>query len=117
MGANTMFTADDLLTVMQNHIGADNGIAANKLAEKLSGRLLHNEHYKRRVRKVVAHLRSQGHHICATPKHGYFIAANEAELNETCEFLHDRAMSSLSQISAMKRVALPDLRGQLHLPT
>jgi hypothetical protein len=35
----------------------------------------------------------------------------------TCNFLYDRAMTSLRQIATMRRVSLPDLRGQLHLPT
>ncbi len=112
-----LFNSDDLLSVLQNHIGKANGIRADILAEKLSGSLISNSYYRRRVRKVVAELRNQGFHICATPGRGYFIAENEAELNETCEFLHNRAMSSLVQISKMKNIALPDLRGQLRLQT
>ncbi|PCJ88686.1 MAG: hypothetical protein COA54_02335 [Thiotrichaceae bacterium] len=112
-----MFNTDDLLTALQDHIGKEKGICGIKLAQKLSGRLLHNEPFKRHIRKLVQDLRQQGHHICATPQDGYYIAANEAELNETCEFLHERAMSSLKQISAMKKIALPDLRGQLRLNT
>jgi hypothetical protein len=44
------------------------------------------------------------------------LAATEEELNRTCLYLHDRAMTSLRQVAAMKRVSLPDLRGQLRLP-
>lgn len=32
-------------------------------------------------------------------------------------YLYRRAMTSLAQVSAMQRVSLPDLRGQIHLPT
>jgi hypothetical protein len=45
------------------------------------------------------------------------MASSPEELNETCEFLYDRAMTSLSQVSRMKQISMPDLRGQLHLPT
>jgi hypothetical protein len=31
-------------------------------------------------------------------------------------FLYHRAMTSLKQVAAMKRVSLPDFRGQLNLP-
>lgn len=112
-----MFNSDDLLTELQDHIGKDNGICANDLAEKLSGTMLHKEFHCRHIRKLVEDLRSKGHHICATPQHGYFIAANDKELDQTCEFLYERAMCSLKQISRMKQVAMPDLRGQLRLPT
>lgn len=116
MPANA-FNSDDLLTVLQDHIGKENGIRSDVLAAKLSGTILHRDMHCRTLRKLVLSLRSQGWHVCATPQHGYYIAANEKELNETCEFLHDRAMSTLKQISAMKNVAVPDLRGQLRLPT
>jgi len=114
---NPRFNGDDLLTVLQDHIGKNNGIRADALARQLSGSPLSQEHYQRQVRKLVLSLRNEGHHICATPQHGYFIAKDEAELNETCEFLYDRALSSLEQISAMKKVSVPDFRGQLRLDT
>jgi hypothetical protein len=65
---------------------------------------------------VVEEARKAGERICATPEAGYYIAETDAELDRTCAFLYSRAMTSLSQIAAMKRVALPDLRGQLRLP-
>jgi hypothetical protein len=68
------------------------------------------------VRKAIEELRREGHRICATPETGYFMAANDDELDRTCGFLYARAMTSLTQVAAMKRVALPDLRGQLRLP-
>ena len=57
------------------------------------------------------------HHICAHPGTGYFMAETPEELNETCKFLVDRSMTTLTQVSRMKRIALPDLHGQLHLKT
>ena len=69
----------------------------------------------RELRAVVNDLRKEGHPICAMPKDGYFIAETEKELLETCNFLYGRAMDSLVQISAMRRVAPPDLRKQLKL--
>jgi hypothetical protein len=54
--------------------------------------------------------------VCGHPSTGYHLAGTAAELDRTCEFLFGRSMTSLKQVSAMKRVTLPDLRGQLGLP-
>lgn len=108
-----------LLAALQNHIGQANGVHVEELAAEALGIsiMLVDAAHEREVRETVAALRSQGHHICALPNSGYYIAANEQELNATCEFLYDRALTSLAQVAAMKRVSLPDLRGQLRLPT
>ena len=106
-----------VLAVLQRHIGRANGIHVRELAMCITGSLLDAELSQRRVRHVVTELRMEGHHVCATPSEGYYIAADADELNETCTFLYERAITGLTQVSRMKRIALPDLRGQLHLPT
>jgi hypothetical protein len=75
------------------------------------------EHYARVARQLISELRNEGHHVCAHPSAGYFIAETADELDATCKFLTDRALSSLKQVAAMKRVSMPDLYGQLNLPT
>ncbi len=94
--------------------GAANGIAARDLVFVLSGRFSAAD--ERRLREVIEFLRQQGEPVCAHPSTGYHLAANPTEMDRTCEFLLMRAMASLEQISAIKRCALPDLRGQLGLP-
>lgn len=106
-----------VLAELQHHIGKANGIHVRELVQRITGELLDAEVQQRRIRHIVTELRKEGHHVCATPAEGYYIAANADELNETCSFLYDRAMTSLTQVSRMKQIALPDLRGQLHLPT
>lgn len=109
-------TATRLLEVLSRHIGARCGVSADQLAEEcLSAQPGARD--LRRLRRAVQELREDGHHICGTPSTGYYVAATADELNATCEFLYDRAMCSLKQISRMKGVSLPDLRGQLRLPT
>ncbi len=98
------------LTILSNHIGKGNGISAKQLALKLGV-------VERQVRHCVEGLRKDGMAVCGTPRDGYYIAANAGELEDTCEFLYARAMCSLAQISYMKKIPMPDLRGQLHLPT
>lgn len=105
-------SASSVLAVLSRHIGRENGATAEQLAREISEDVL-----TRQLREVVVQLRLEGHHVCATPENGYFLAANAEELDATCLFLHERAMTTLKQIAAMKRISLPDLRGQLHLPT
>lgn len=110
-------TASQVLGVLGGHVGAKNGIHADRLVMKISGRPERALFLERELRKVIEGLRNEGFHICGTPGAGYYLAETDDELTRTCEFLYARAMTSLQQISRMKKVSLPDLRGQLKLPT
>lgn len=107
-------TPDAVLAVLQRNVGEAHGLSAEQLAYEVTGR--RNAADQRALRKVIEALRIAGHCICAHPAHGYYLAANDDELDRACNFLIERAMTSLRQVSAMKRVSLPDLRGQLGLP-
>jgi hypothetical protein len=107
---------DTVLAALARHVGADRGAAAEDLVIAITESPDYIETGKRHLRAVIEDLRGEGYHICAHPRTGYFIAASEAELRATCEYLYARALCSLTQISAMQRVSLPDLRGQLRLP-
>lgn len=117
MHQDDQITRDDLLEVLQRHIGAGNGATARLLVQEIKRDLMPDLAAERRVRKLVVELRKEGHHICAHPSRGYFIAATDKELEETCEFLRHRAMTSLAQLSAMTRTSIPDLVGQRRLPS
>lgn len=105
-----MTTSSQLITVLSRHIGKGNGIGVKQLAVTLGTK-------ERHVRSLVADLRDDGHAICGTPKSGYYIASTPAELEETCVFLRNRAMHSLRLESRLRHIPLPDLIGQLHVPT
>ncbi|MEX2524468.1 MAG: hypothetical protein WD750_05890 [Gammaproteobacteria bacterium] len=107
---------DTVLTALRRHIGKRNGLSARKLVREIKGPDA-TERDERILRFVIVELRNEGYHIGAHPRCGYFICETDAELNETCLYLHDRAMTTLTQISAMKNISLPDLKGQLKLPT
>lgn len=111
-----MIKRDALLFALTFHVGAENGIHAKDLARGLAGPDA-GPGDERQLRQVIEQLRREGYAICGTPKTGYHMAENDAELNRTCEYLYSRAMCTLTQVAAMKRVSLPDLRGQLKLPT
>lgn len=106
----------DLMAALCDHIGKRNGVRSDDLVREINrGHTCHA--CERRLRQLITELRLQGHHICAHPNHGYYIAENEQELDEACLFLYERAMTTMQQISMMKNISLPDLRGQLKLPT
>jgi hypothetical protein len=109
-------TAASVLGALASHIGQVNGIHARQLARELCGADA-GPVAERKLRQVITELRMQGHHVCGTPESGYYLAQDAVELDRTCSFLYDRAMASLQQIARMKQVSLPDLRGQLRIPT
>ncbi len=103
-------TTHSLLTLLSHHIGRGNGVGVKQIAAEL-------DIYPRQVRVLVSALRMDGHAVCGTPKDGYYIAETPEELEHTCQFLRGRAMHSLSLESKLRKIPLPDLLGQLHLPT
>lgn len=104
-------TSSQLLAVLSRHIGADNGIRAADLARELDAE-------ERHVRTLVTALRDDGCGVCAHPKTGYFIAANAEEMERYyLKFIEARCMTGLRQIARARKIALPDLIGQLKLPT
>lgn len=101
---------------LSRHIGIALAVHGRELVYEITG-VQDDPALLRQLRHVIEALRRDGAHVCGTPTSGYFMAETPEELNQTCEFLHDRAMTTLSQVAAMKNVSLPDLRGQLKLPT
>lgn len=107
-------TPEAVLAALQQRVGKANGITATALVIYLAD--ITSAAAERKLRACIEQLRGQGHPICATPGDGYFMAANDGELAQTCEFLRGRALTSLRQENAMRRIALPELAGQLGLP-
>lgn len=92
------------------HAGKANGIGAEQLAALLCVS-------ERMLRALITEARDQGVAISATPDTGYYIAQTPDEIEECCRFLRSRAMKSLHLEAQLRRIPLPDLLGQLHLPT
>jgi hypothetical protein len=108
-------TPETVWATLRGRLGARNGATAAALVWAVTGRPS-TAAEERRLRAVVEALRCEGRRICADPSHGYYLAETEDELIGTCEWLYSRAMTTLRQVAAMRRVSLPDLRGQLRLP-
>lgn len=103
-------TKHDLMALMVFHCGNRYGISAKQIAEKLNIP-------ERRVRHLVTECREDGVAICGHPSTGYFVAQTAAEMQETLDFLKDRALHSLKLASTLSKLPLADLIGQLHLRT
>ena len=113
-----MISKSQVLAVLARHIGEDRGVHIEHLVAELLGSSERDSNAERRVRALVSELREEGTAICAHPSVGYFTAANEYELQRFYfDFLESRALKSLFLISRVKKIALPDLLGQLKLRT
>ncbi len=99
-----------VLAVLERHIGVRSGIGAGDLAAATGIS-------ERWLRRIISQLREDGTAICGHPHTGYYIAATYAELEESCEFLRARALHSLALEARLRRIPLPELIGQLKLPT
>jgi hypothetical protein len=108
---------DTVLAALRRHIGQANGITAPDLVREITEDLLCEAAGERLLRSCVSELRAEGVAICAHPAHGYFIAQTSEEVELCCRFLRSRAMHSLVLESRLRRISLPDLIGQLKLPT
>lgn len=106
---------ETVLDALLRRIGPANGATVRELARDVLGQPP-SSHDERTLRQVIVQLRRNGHPVCATPDEGYHHAVDVADLQRTCLHLTHRAMTTLAQVAAMKRIGLPDLYGQLGLP-
>lgn len=110
-------TPAQVLTELSHHIGQANGIHVRSLVARITGQLINSEALDRKLRQIVTDLRMDGAHICGHPATGYYMAESPEELEHTLQFLRSRALSSLTLESRMRRISMPELIGQLNLPT
>lgn len=113
--AGREITPVTVLAALTGRIGPGNGATVRELASEVLGRPS-TAADERTLRHVIVALRRDGAPICATPDEGYHHAGDAGDLQRTCVHLTQRAMTALEQVAAMRRVALPDLYGQLGLP-
>jgi hypothetical protein len=110
-------TPETVLEALRSRIGEHNGITARNLVREITHetdpkKLAAKE---RQLRQAVEQLRLRGEPIGTHPSDGYYLAASATELKRACGYLYGRALTTLRQIAAMQRIALPDLRGQFGL--
>jgi len=108
----------DLL--LQSHLSADNCILMNEIFVSVTGsHIIPNRRYDqtRIIRSIIKELREDGRPIGikAGSNGGYFTAQNDEELESTILLFHHRAMSSLKQEAALKRISFSELLEQYEL--
>lgn len=104
---------DQLMDELRRHIGRDEGIHMRDLISRVLNTVLVEDAAERKARELITALRNEGHPICAHPASGYYLAANQQELDATCAFLLERSQSTVDQVCAMKGVLPVDLYHQL----
>lgn len=109
-GIRRVSTPSDLLYALAvgRRMGQAAGATAQVLAQELGVP-------PRRVRKLVTALREQGVAIAGRPGTGYFVATTADEAAGAAAFLERRALHSLRLASRIRKIALPELVGQLKL--
>lgn len=107
-------TPSAILEVMRGHIGKAQGIGITGIVQAAT-QSCSTTGAERQCRRIISELREQGIAICGKPSTGYYIAANQAELEECCQFLRSRALTSLRLESRLRKMALPDLIQQLRI--
>ncbi len=90
------------------HKGRACGIKVEALARKVNVS-------QRDIRQAVSDLREDGIAVVATPATGYYIAQTADEIEECCQYLRKRSMHGLRLESRLRKMALPELLGQISL--
>lgn len=109
-------TEAQLLAEMQHHVGQANGVHADELVRRITGQLVNTDMHTRRVRFLIKELRKQAR-TSAAP-HGRLLHGGNARRAATHRRVprgtrHDHPHAAQSH----ENIALPELLGQLRLPT
>lgn len=106
-----------LMRILMAHIGANRVIGMGELYEALYGETwTHRINDTRPLREIITDMRESGIPICsivAKPGGGYYLAATASELDEYAKRIESAALKKLKQASQLRRVALPELLGQI----
>lgn len=106
----SQLTRQAVQTALTHHIGRERGVTARALVVEICGAW--STGAERELRSCVEDLRNDGVAVCAHPAVGYWIAANEAELQFCINFLVERIRTTAGQVKQLQRLAKPDLHGQ-----
>lgn len=111
--------ADRTMVILARHRGRENCIGMGELWRKVF-RLPcdHRINDTSPLRRLIRKLRRQGEAICSTNDKynpGYYLAETPEELAEFIGRHERRGLASLGQVAKLRKIALPELLGQLQL--
>jgi len=116
---NNDFEKYKLMSELSKHIGRNRAIGMVDLYTRVYDEQPKSRHSgTRKIRALVTELRKEGVPICSTQDKeggGYYMASAGSELQDYCGRLRTRALKLLAQEAKLKRVALPELLGEIRL--
>jgi len=71
---------------------------------------------ERDLSEIVKRLRDRGFPVCSDSSNGYWWGVDPSDVAGTISFLWRRAMHSLRQVTKLRKIAMPDVSGQIRLP-
>lgn len=103
--------------LLKTHMGPEDCILQYEIYVEITGsHIIPKRRYDqtRFIRSIIKDLREEGMAI-GIAKNGYFLARNAQELEATIQTFHKRAISSLKQEAALKRLTFNELLEQYEL--
>ena len=108
-----------LLTELYKHPGPSRKIGMGELYKVVFQKSWNNRiNDTRPLRRLIKKLTKQGVRIassCSNTDGGYWLMTSASELDEKCQRLTSEGMKKLEEVSILRRIAMPELMGQLTL--
>jgi hypothetical protein len=104
-----------ILRILEIHKGRENALPRKELVEFVNNGLPLFPVNERHIRHVIKHLQSQHGEGIGSCAKGYFMAQTPEELEQVCAYYDSYALSSLHVSARLRRMALPELLGQMKL--
>ena len=111
--------AGRVLQVLALHMGRENAIDMGELYTRVFGKACdHKINHSREIRKLITALRRKGVPIGSSSSKnggGYYLVRAGSELDEYCSKLHQAALRKLVMEARLRKMALPELLGQMQM--
>jgi hypothetical protein len=108
-----------LLKILTEHTGRTRAIGMGELFTAVYGEpWQHRINDTRKLRNLVTELKKDGVPVCSVSDStggGYYLASAGSELDDYCKRLRIRALKILAQEARLRKLALPELLGQISL--
>lgn len=109
-----------LLMILSRHMGRARTIGMGELYERVFRQKWNNRiNDTRKLRTLITMLRNKGVPICSSVAQsggGYYLASAGSEFDEFCTKMYRLpALKKLKQEAVMRKVALPELLGQIQM--
>ncbi len=108
-----------LIKALADHVGQANAIGMGELYQQVFGRPVdHRINDTRNLRELITRLRREGMRICSnSDQHGggYYLASAVSEMEDYLRRLRKQGLKKLAQEANLRKIALPELLGQIVL--